>query len=164
MNRKPYPSDVSDDEWAFAAPYLMKEDAPQREHSLRELFNGVRWLVRTGAQWRMMPNDLPPWTAAYQQTQRWIKQSGAVTRMVVTANSWPQRTKRLRQPMCSAAPLPIHPKQEVGPGLDPRIWPAHAQRCLMRLLLIIDQARGIRRKLAGRAVAGKRRALKEVAA
>src|SRR5688572_32752248 len=38
---KPYPSDVSDDEWAFVAPYLtlMTEDAPQREHRLREVFN-----------------------------------------------------------------------------------------------------------------------------
>lgn len=75
MDRKPYPSDVSDDEWAFVAPYLtlMKEDAPQREHSLREVFNGLRWMVRTGAEWRMMPNDLPPWYTVYQQTQRWLK-------------------------------------------------------------------------------------------
>ena len=74
MNRKAYPSDVSDDEWAFIAPYLrlMKEDAPQREHSLREVFNGARWLVRTGAAWRMMPHDLPPWYTVYQQIQRWI--------------------------------------------------------------------------------------------
>jgi len=73
--RKSYPSDVSDDEWAFVAPYLtlMKEDAPQREHSLREVFNGLRYIVRTGAQWRMMPNDLPPWYTVYQQTQRWLK-------------------------------------------------------------------------------------------
>ena len=75
MERKPYPSDVSDDEWSFIAPYLilMKEDAPQREHDLREVFNGLRWIVRTGAQWRMMPHDLPPWAAVYQQTQRWLK-------------------------------------------------------------------------------------------
>jgi transposase len=75
MSRKPYPSDVSDDEWAFVAPYLtlMTEDAPQREHSLREVFNGLRWLVRAGATWRMMPHDLPPWEAVYQQTQRWLK-------------------------------------------------------------------------------------------
>ena len=75
MTREPYPSDVSDDEWAFVAPYLtlMKEDAPQREHSLREVFNGLRWLARSGAQWRMLPNDLPPWEAVYQQTQRWLK-------------------------------------------------------------------------------------------
>lgn len=75
MNRKPYASDVSDDEWAFVAPYLtlMTEDAPQRQHSLREVFNGSRYIARTGAQWRMMPNDLPPWHTVYQQTQRWLK-------------------------------------------------------------------------------------------
>jgi len=74
MTRKPYPSDVTDDEWAFVAPYLilMKEDAPQRDHDLRAVFNGLRWIVRTGAQWRMMPNDLPPWYTVYQQSQRWI--------------------------------------------------------------------------------------------
>lgn len=72
--RKPYPSDVGDEEWAFAAPYLtlMDPDAPQREHSLREVFNGLRWMVRAGASWRMMPHDLPPWYTVYQQTQRWL--------------------------------------------------------------------------------------------
>jgi transposase len=75
MNRKPYPTDVSDDEWAFVAPYLtlMREDASQREHSLREVFNGVRYVARAGGAWRMMPNDLPPWPAVYQQMQRWLK-------------------------------------------------------------------------------------------
>ena len=75
MSREAYPSDVSDDEWAFVAPYLtlMTEDAPQREHSLREVFNGLRYIVRTGAQWRFMPNDLPPWHTVYQQTQRWVQ-------------------------------------------------------------------------------------------
>jgi transposase len=73
--RKAYPSDVSEEEWAFCAPYLtlMREDAPQREYPLRELFNGLRWLVRAGCPWRMMPNDLPPWTAVQQQTQRWLR-------------------------------------------------------------------------------------------
>jgi transposase len=75
MERRAYPSDVSDEEWAFVAPYLtlMIEDAPQRIYSLREIFNGLRWIVRAGAPWRMMPNDLPPWEAVYQQTQRWLK-------------------------------------------------------------------------------------------
>src|SRR3974390_2243500 len=73
--RKSYPSDVSDEEWAFCAPYLtlMREDAPQREHSLRELFNGLRWFVRAGCPWRMMPNDLPPWHAVQQQAERWLR-------------------------------------------------------------------------------------------
>jgi transposase len=72
--RKPYPSDVSDEEWAFVLPYLalIREDAPQRDHALREVFNGLRWLVRSGATWRMLPHDLPPWWAIFQQTQRWL--------------------------------------------------------------------------------------------
>ena len=75
MNRKAYPSDVSDEEWAFVAPYLalISEDAPQRVYSLREVFNGLRYIVRSGATWRMMPNDLPPWEMVYQQSQRWLK-------------------------------------------------------------------------------------------
>ena len=73
--RKPYPSDVSDEEWTFVAPYLalVREDAPQREYDLREVLNGLRWVVRTGSAWRYMPHDLPPWEAVYQQTQRWLK-------------------------------------------------------------------------------------------
>lgn len=75
MERRAYPSDVSDDEWAFVAPYLtlMNEEAPQRRYPLREVFNGLRYIVRTGMQWRFMPNDLPPWHAVYQQTQRWVE-------------------------------------------------------------------------------------------
>lgn len=72
--RKPYPSDVSDEEWAFVAPYLtlMTPDAPQRRYALREVFNATRWMVRSGAPWRMLPTNFPPWEAVYQQTQRWI--------------------------------------------------------------------------------------------
>ena len=69
-----YPSDVTDEEWEFCAPYLMlmKEEAPQREHSLRAVFNAMRYMVRTGCPWRMIPNDLAPWSIVFQQSQRWI--------------------------------------------------------------------------------------------
>jgi transposase len=75
MNRKEYPSDVSDGEWEFVTPYLtlMTEEAPQREYSLREVFNGLRYIIRSSGAWRMMPHDLPPWSVVYQQTQRWLK-------------------------------------------------------------------------------------------
>src|SRR5438045_3761741 len=73
-DRKPYPSDVTDEEWALVAPYLtlMDEAAPQRKYPLREVFNGLRYLVRSGAPWRMLPTNLPPWELVYQQTRRWI--------------------------------------------------------------------------------------------
>jgi transposase len=72
--RKAYPSDVADEEWQFLVPYLvlMREDAPQREHDLRELFNALRYVVKTGCQWRFLPHDFPPWTAVYQQARRWL--------------------------------------------------------------------------------------------
>lgn len=72
--RKAYPSDVSDDEWEFVAPYLtlMALDALQRKYDLRAVFNALRWLAHTGAQWRYLPGDFPPWPAVYQQARRWM--------------------------------------------------------------------------------------------
>ncbi len=60
--RKPYPTDVSDEEWALVAPYLtlLSEDALQRRYPLREVFNAVRWIVRAGAPWRLLPTNFPP--------------------------------------------------------------------------------------------------------
>ena len=72
--RKAYSSDVSDDQWSLVASYLtlIKADAMQRQHPLSELFNGLRYVIRYGITWRAMPNDLPPWFAVYQQSQRWL--------------------------------------------------------------------------------------------
>ena len=41
-------------------------------HPLREVFNGLRYIIKTGAQWRQMPHDLPPWPAVYQPARRWL--------------------------------------------------------------------------------------------
>jgi transposase len=92
---------VSDDEWAFVAPYLtlMTEDAPQRRYPLREVFNGLRYIVKTGGQWRWMPHDLPPWPMVYQQTQRWLA-AGSFEAIVhdlrvllrLAAGRWPDPT------------------------------------------------------------------------
>src|ERR1700722_2938225 len=81
--RKPYPTDVSDEEWSFAPPYLtlMPEDAPQRRYELREMFNALRWMARAGAAWRMLPTNFPSWQLVYKQTQRWI-QAGCFEAMV----------------------------------------------------------------------------------
>jgi transposase len=74
MSRRPYPSDVRDEEWEFVAPYLslLPQTAAQRRHDLREVFNAVRYFARTGAPWRWLPTNFPPWEAVYQQTRRWI--------------------------------------------------------------------------------------------
>ena len=72
--RKPYKSDVTDAEWEFLLPYLtlMREDAPQRDYSLRDVFDALRYVVKTGCQWDFLPHDFPPWAAVYQQARRWV--------------------------------------------------------------------------------------------
>src|SRR5258708_32292818 len=59
-----YPSDVTDEEWALVLPYLLlcREDSPQRKYDLRTVFDAVRYVARTGGQWRFLPHDLPPWS------------------------------------------------------------------------------------------------------
>jgi transposase len=74
ITHQPYPSDVSDPEWEFVLPYLclLPEDAGQRVYPIRDIFDGLRWLVRSGAPWRYLPHDFPPWQMVYQQTRRWL--------------------------------------------------------------------------------------------
>ena len=112
--RKCYPSDVSDAEWAFVAPHLtlMTEEARQRDHSLRDVFDGLRYLVRTGSPWRYLPGDYPPWHTVYQQTQRWIK-AGSFDAIVQDLRSLlrlAERTRRdrlVRMSAISASSLPL---------------------------------------------------------
>ena len=65
---------MDDAEWDFILPYiaLITPDAPQRKHDLREVFNALRYVVRTGCAWRYLPIHFPPWAAVYQQTHRWL--------------------------------------------------------------------------------------------
>ena len=74
VTHRPYPSDVTDAEWQFVVPYLclLPEDAGQRVHNLRDVFDALRWVVRSGALWRYLPANFPPWEMVYQQTRRWL--------------------------------------------------------------------------------------------
>src|ERR671939_315314 len=69
-----YPTDTSEEEWAFAAPYLtlLPQTAGQRRHDLRAVYDALRWIVRAGAPWRLLPGDFPPWHAVHDQARRWL--------------------------------------------------------------------------------------------
>src|SRR5262245_32822617 len=80
--RKAYPSDATDAEWEFLVVYLtlMREDAPPRESDVREIFNALSYVVKTGCQWRFLPHGFPPWSAVYQPARRWL-QAGVFKRI-----------------------------------------------------------------------------------
>ena len=68
------------------APYrtLLPSDSGQRIYDLREVFDDLRSMVRAGASWRMMPHDLPPWEAGYQQRQEGGSPPAALRRWSTT--------------------------------------------------------------------------------
>jgi transposase len=49
---------------------LVREDSPQRVHDLRRVSDAVRYMAKTGGQWRMMPHNFPPWQMVCQQARR----------------------------------------------------------------------------------------------
>nr|NGY96055.1 hypothetical protein [Neochlamydia sp. AcF84] len=75
MIRKPYPSDLNNQEWQVLEPILCKKKAGKPpKHSRREMLNAIFYVLRTGCQWTDLPHDLTPWKSVYSQFLRW-KQS-----------------------------------------------------------------------------------------
>jgi transposase len=101
--RRGYPSDVSDEEWVFVEPFLtlIRPDASQRDYDLREVYNGLRYVIRTGCPWRFLPHDLPPWWAVHQQYLRWLD-AGCFEDLLETARKL-ARTAVGREPEPTAA-------------------------------------------------------------
>ncbi len=85
--RKSYPSDVTDAEWEFLLPYLtlMREDASQREYALRDRFNALRYVVKTGCQWRYLPHDFPLGQPSISKPDAGLKHACLKTRPTISA-------------------------------------------------------------------------------
>ena len=80
--RKPYPTDLSDKEWALIEHLVptAKLGGRPETYPKREILNGIFYIVRGGGAWRLMPHDLPPWQIVYQYFWRW-RQDGTWQRM-----------------------------------------------------------------------------------
>src|SRR5579859_6962828 len=69
---KPYPTDLTDQEWAIIAPLLPTyRRGRRRKYSLRDILNAIFYLDRTGCSWRMLPRTLPPWESVYYYLAQW---------------------------------------------------------------------------------------------
>ena len=70
MDRQPYPSDLTDEEWQVISyqlshpPHKGPGGRPKKYHD-REIINAIMYLTKSGCQWRMLPHDLPPWKSVY---------------------------------------------------------------------------------------------------
>src|SRR5260370_5473635 len=73
---KRYPTDLTDEEWAKVEPLLPRRSKRGRPRAvdLREIMNAIRYLVRTGCGWRMLPTDFPPWETVYWWFRRFVRQ------------------------------------------------------------------------------------------
>src|SRR5262245_10609630 len=72
-NRLRYPSDLTDEEWAHVAPVIppAKPGGNKRPAGVREVMNGVMYVLSTGCQWRALPKDLPPTTTVHDYSILW---------------------------------------------------------------------------------------------
>ena len=73
MNSKPYPSDLTDAQWVELVPLLPPANSRGHPRSvdLREVINGILYVLRGGIPWRMMPHDLPPWGTVWWYFREW---------------------------------------------------------------------------------------------
>ncbi len=67
-----YPSDISDKEWEIWEPNVAQGAIGRpRKHNIRAIINAIRYIMRGGCQWRMLPKDFPPWKTVYDHYFRW---------------------------------------------------------------------------------------------
>lgn len=68
-----YPSDVTEEEWAEIAPVIppTRRGGRKRSVNIREVFNGLLYVLSTGCQWREIPKDLPPRSTIFDYFARW---------------------------------------------------------------------------------------------
>jgi putative transposase len=75
--RKPYPTDVTDEEWQVWEMYLslpvIPANFPPPKYSRREILNAILYRERTGCQWRNLPHDFPPWEVVYYHFRNWTE-------------------------------------------------------------------------------------------
>lgn len=74
-SRTGYPTDISDEAWAIIAPLIppSKHGGRKREVNIREVINGILYILRTGCAWRLLPHDFPPWRTVYGYFDKWKK-------------------------------------------------------------------------------------------
>jgi putative transposase len=105
MARPSYPTDLTDDEWRVLEPLIppAKPGGRPRSVDVREIINALRYVLRSGGAWRLLPHDLPPWETVYAYFRRW--QADGTWEAIVATLRRDLRIAQGRDPEPSAAVL-----------------------------------------------------------
>src|SRR5258708_28663300 len=70
---KPYATDLSEAEWAILEPLIpaAKPGGRPRSVNMRQILNGIFYMLRSGGAWRLLPHDYPPWSTVYDYFRKW---------------------------------------------------------------------------------------------
>ena len=95
MTSRRYPTDLTDSQWELLRPLIEKPKSRggrPRTHPLREIVNGLFYVLRGGISWRMMPSDLPPWDSVYDHFRRW-KKDGTIEHVHDVLRTWTRQSE-----------------------------------------------------------------------
>ena len=103
LNRKAYPSDLTDEQWVLLEPLVpaLSSEAASHVHARREIVNAVLYVLRSGCPWRMLPHEFPAWGTVYDSFRRWQREG--IWEQVLRALRMQVRRKQDRDEEPSAA-------------------------------------------------------------
>lgn len=108
--RKPYPTDLTDEQWDAIEVVIPdeksgKQGGRRRSVNMREIFNAITYLNRTGCQWDMLPHDLPPKSTVYEYFSTWRDDGTWQDMLDVLRGTYRQMNARSQEPTPSAASI-----------------------------------------------------------